>query len=210
MHAEVYFFHMAQFLFKNWKTSTLFIVLSKKLDLTFFLYHTEEVLFLIVNKKSSDKDKNEENKCNKNEVDDDEIDNREAIIPVGEKLLSTVLEEFRCWLISPTAKAKTAFWGRSTCAKSCKDLKTPVHILIKPRIFDRKCIRDRWLIFFENCVRTSPTNCQSTFKIAATFLEFCHCWASRTDFLYAEKSKKIRWQKDLKQMTKLPNAEEIQ
>ena len=87
----------------------MFIVLSKKLDLTFFLYHTEEVLFLIVNKKSSDKDKNEENKCNKNEVDDDEIDNREAIIPVGERLLSTVLEEFRCWLISSTAKAKTAF-----------------------------------------------------------------------------------------------------
>lgn len=103
----------------------------------------EEVLFLIVNKKSSEKDKNEENKCNKDEVDDDEIDNSEAIIPVREKLLSAVLEEFLCWLISPTAKAKTAFSGRSTCAKSCKDLKTPVQILIKPRIFDRKCIRDR-------------------------------------------------------------------
>ena len=182
---------------------------------------------VIEDKMNSDEDEEEEEECNEDEADDDEFENSGAVITPWQTL-PKVLEQFRCWLISPDAKAKPPRQADQHAQQVVKILTaTSSDNYQFKNLFDRKCVRDMWLIHFENSGRTPATVKAyplslrhfysfviadepvelAKFKVKCPALILnCTDWIS----LFRKKQTKNRWKKDLKQLTQLFKAEEIQ
>lgn len=140
---------------------------------------------------------------------------------------SPILETFFQWLISPDAKAKPARQAEQHVKQVMVILKAGSDNTFEFQpLFDRKCVRDKWLLPFENTDRLPATvkayvtslRCFYMFVVhdePEALKEYVHKCASLnvtcTDWiaLYRKKQKKGRWKKDLEQLTQLFNASDM-
>ena len=172
-----------------------------------------------------DEDGKDNDAQDEDEEEDEEDENFECILTPWRK--SPVFDEFLRWLVSPDAKAKPHRQANQHVQQVMVILRdTSENTFDLASLFDKKAIRDKWLLTFEvkrkaGTVKSYISSLRYFYyfviadypKECLSYREKCHALCVITSnwiSVFRQKVKKGRWKKDLEQLPQLFKTSDIQ